>query len=598
MIDIPPAFIYILGVLLIPFFSGWVRKVWTLFVGAAGLLLVASFQTGASGLTFGLMPGVEIILLTIDPTRQVAGGIFALSGLLVLVYATYRDLPTVETIGILTSIGAAMGVVYAGDLVTVFVFWEALALASLLIIWSSKHAESGAAGFRYLLYHIFGGSCLLGGIAYEMITTGSAAIGPMGGVGLLLTFIGIGVNAAFIPLHMWVPDAYPRASIVGSVALCIFTTKAAVFLLAEIGGWGFMVAYMGGVMALYGGIYALMQDDIRRLLAYSIISQGGYIVAAVGAGSVAGIDAGLAHMVSDILFKSLLFMVAGAVILRTGSHRLSELGGLWKAMPVTTFCAVIGGLSLAGLPGLNGAVSKGMALEAAGLVPYLSPLLLISSIITVLYVYRFLYLGFFRPVSGARKDPLPRDPPIPMMIAMVISAFLCIVIGLFPEILTDLLPGGTAAHIFAPIDLIESAAIFAAAGVLLLAVRLLRCPWPGVTTDIDALYIRVGRGVTWFSATLLVDTANSIECAFERVVGRLKHISANPTVALQIAGKSAVLPFMRALSNLEKSQAYEKELAFLKDHYPDIQTSIWGGGYGIIFISIVAFLYFILDIAG
>lgn len=596
MIELPPAFIYLLGILLLPVL-GQVRKVWTLIVGVAGLLLVVSLQAAAPDLTVGLIPGIETVLLTVDPMRRLAGGIFALSGLLVLIYAMYRDLPTAETIGILASIGAAMGVVYAGDFITVFIFWELLALASLLIIWSSGAAESAGAGYRYLLFHIFGGTCLLGGIAHTVVTTGSAAIDPVGdGAGLLLMLVGIGVNAAFIPLHTWVPDAYPRASVVGSVALCIFTTKAAVFLLAAIGGWGVMVAYMGGAMALYGAVYALMQDDIRRLLAYSIISQGGYMVAAVGVGSVAGIDAGLAHMVNDILFKSLLFMAAGAVILRTGSHRLSELGRLGRTMPVTTLCAVIGGLSLAGLPGLNGAMSKGMVIEAAGVVPYLSPLLLVSAVITVLYVYRFLYLGFFRPAAGTREGILPKDPSVPMMVAMGVAALLCIAIGLFPEILTDLLPGGTGAHPFAPAYLLESAVIFAAAGALLLVVRPLRRPRPGVTTDIDALYIRAGRAVAWFSANPLTPTADAIGRGIEGAVTHIKRATANPAVAVQIAGKTVVLPFVRAFSDPSKSQAYEEDLSYLRDHYPDVQTDIWGGGYGIIFISIIAFLYFILDI--
>ncbi|MDN7013780.1 hypothetical protein FGW20_12215 [Methanoculleus sp. FWC-SCC3] len=597
MIEIPPAFVYLLGLLLLPALTGGARKVWALVVGVAGLLLAVSLPSTAPDLAFGFIPGIETVLLTVDPMRHLAGGIFAVSGLIALTYAAYRDLPAAETIGILASIGAAMGIVYAGDLITVFVFWELLALASLAIIWFSRAPESSGAGYRYLLFHIFGGACLLGGIACTTVATGSAAVGPVAdGAGLLFMLAGIGVNAAFIPLHTWVPDAYPRASVVGSVALSIFTTKAAVFLLAAIGGWGVAVAYMGGAMALYGAVFALMQDDIRRLLAYSIVSQVGYMVAAIGTGSVAGIDAGLAHMVNDILFKSLLFMAAGAVILRTGLQRLSDLGGLLRTMPATTLCAVVGGLALAGLPGLNGAVSKGMAIEAAGAVPYLSPLLLVSAVVTVIYVFRFLYLGFFRPAAGTREGLLPKDPPVPMLVAMGATALLCLAIGVFPHLLTDFLPGGTAAHAFAPAHLLESVGIFAAAGALLLLVPPLRRPWTGVETDIDALYIRAGHGVVWFSSHPLVHAADAIGSAIERVVGRFKHISANPTVAFQIAGKTVALPFVRAFSGSETSRAYEEELMFLKDHYPDVQTTIWGGGYGLIFISIVAFLYFIIDI--
>ena len=597
MIDIPPAFIYLLGILLLPVLTRQSRKVWTLIVGVAGLLLAILIPPTTADLTVWLIPGIETVLLTVDPMRQLAGGIFALSGLLVLIYASYRDLPTAETAGILTSIGAAMGVVYAGDLITVFIFWELLAVASLMIIWSSDVAESAGAGFRYLLFHIFGGTCLLGGVVHTVVTTGSAAIGPVGdGTGLLLMLVGIGVNAAFIPLHTWVPDAYPTASPVGSVALCIFATKAAVFLLAVVGGWSVAVAYMGGVMALYGAVYALMQDDIRRLLSYSIISQGGYMVAAIGVGSVAGIDAGLAHMVNDILFKSLLFMVAGTVILRTGSHRLSELGDLGRTMPVTALCALIGGLSLAGLPGLNGAMSKGMVIEAAAGVPYLSSLLLVSAVITVLYVFRFLYLGFFRRVVETREGILPKDPPAPMKIAMGVTSLICIAIGLFPHLLTNLLPGGTGAYPFAPIHLIESVGIFAVAGLVLFLVQPLRRPWHAATTDIDALYIRAGQAVTWFSAYPLRKTAEAIERGIEGMVMHLKHVMANPTVAIQIAGRTLLLPLVRAFSGPAERAAYEEDLMYLRDHYPDVQTTIWGGGYGIIFISIIAFLYFIFDI--
>ncbi len=594
MIGIPPAFVYLVGLLLLPVITGPIRKAWTLLVGAAGLVLALSLSSATPEMVIGVVPGIETVLLTTDPMRQLAGGIFALSGLIALIYAVYRDLPTTETIGILASIAAAMGIVYAGDFITVFAFWEFLAVASLAIIWSSKAPESSGAGYRYVLFHIFGGACFLGGIVYTVATTGSAAIGPVGdGAGLLLMLVGIGVNAAFIPLHTWVPDAYPRASVVGSVALSIFTTKAAVFLLAAIGGWGVAVAYMGGAMALYGAVYALMQDDIRRLLAYSIVSQVGYMVAAIGVGSVAGIDAGLAHMVNDILFKSLLFMTAGAVILRTGSHRLSDLGALGRTMPATTLCAVIGGLSLAGLPGLNGAVSKGMAIEAAGAVPYLSSILLISAVITVLYVFRFLYLGFFRPAVGTREGLLPKDPPAPMLVAMGATALLCLATGLFPHLLTDLLPGGTAAHAFASSHLLESAAIFAAAGALLLVIRPLRIPWRGVETDIDSLYIRAGKAVIWVSANPLVHTADWIGRRIEGLVTDFRLIAANPAVACQIAGRTLILPLVRTFSDRSGSEAYEKELSRMKDRYPDDQINIWGGGYGIIFISIVAFLYFI-----
>lgn len=593
MIDVPPGIIYLLGLLLVPFLPGLYRKGWVLFIGFSGLILTLLTDT-APDMVIHFIPGIETVLFTTDPLRQLAGGIFALSGLFVLIYASYRPLPVAETMGILASVGAALGVVFAGDFVTVFLFWELLAIAALAIIWSSKDPASSGAGFRYLLFHIFGGACLLGGIVYTVTLSGTAAIDqpvPEAGIGYLLMLVGIGVNAGFILLHTWAPDAYPKASAVGSVALCIFTTKAAVFLLAVLGGLGAPVAYLGGVMALYGALFALMQDDIRTLLSYSVISQGGYMIAAGGVGMAGGIDASLAHMVNDILFKSLLFMAAGAVIIRTGRNLMSESGGLYRTMPLTTLLAVIGGLSLAGLPGLNGAVSKGMVIDAAHDMQFLALILLASAVITVIYVVRFLYLVFFR---KSESDETPSsDAPVIMLIPMGILALLCIIIGLFPDLLTGLLPGGSAAHPFSPSHLTESAAIFAVAGVLLLLLPPLRNPWRRNRVDIDLLYIRAGQGVTWFSAHPLSDIAGF----FEDLVASLKHRTgvflANPSVACQITGRRLMLPLVRCCFPSSGAEAFEKDLAILTKRYPHDQINIWGGGYGILFISFITFVYFI-----
>ncbi|HDQ07798.1 MAG TPA: hypothetical protein ENN44_03335 [Methanoculleus sp.] len=597
MIALPPAFICLAGLIPVLVLRGSARNAWAVLTGAAALLAALALAGSSTELAVSLLPGIETVLLQVDPMRSLAGAVFALAGLLTLVYAACRELPAAETMGMTASLGATLGIVYAGDLITVFLFWELLALASLSIIWSSEDPGSQGAGYRYLLFHIFGGACLLGGIAYTVVTTGSAAIGPVAaGPGLLLMLTGIGVNAAFIPLHTWAPDAYPRASVAGSVALCIFTTKAAVFLLAAIGGWGVAVAYMGAAMALYGAVFALMQDDIRRLLSYSIISQVGYMVAAIGAGTAAGIDAGLAHMVNDILFKSLLFMAAGALIYRTGCMRLSGLGGLARPMPLTTACAVIGGLALAGLPGLNGAVSKGMVIEAAAGVPYLPEMLLAGAVVTVIYVLRFLWLAFFRPAPGTGEPALPREAPLPMLVAMGLTAALCLAIGLFPDLLTGLLPGGTHAHPFSPSHLIESAAVFAAGGALFLLLRPLRSPGWSFASDIDRLYIAAGKGVFWFSAHPLDRMAGAIGRITGILVDTLKKASQNPPVAGRIAGRTLALPVVRALADPEAAGAYEASLAEMQRTYPDEQIGIWGGGYGIVFVSIVAFLYFIFDL--
>ncbi len=592
---IPPAFIILAGLLLVSLFHGTARKIWVTGIGAGGVVAAVLAVPGTSGWSVTLAPGIELVLFSVDPVRFYAGVVFAGAALLAILYALFRDLPAAETMGILASAGAALGIVYAGDFITVFIFWELLALASLLIIWSAP--GSGGSGFRYLLYHIFGGACLLAGCAIAVVASGSTLLGPVvPGPGYLLIAIGIGVNAAFIPLHTWLPDAYPRASITGSVALSIFTTKVAVFLFVVIGGWGQAVAWMGASMAIYGAVFALLQDDIRRLLSYSVISQVGYMVAAIGIGTVAGIDAALAHMANDILFKALLFMAAGAVIYRTGTSRLSRLGGLAKTMPLTAVAAVIGGFALAGLPGLNGSVSKAMVIEAAAGIPYLALLLIIAAVITVLYVVRLLYFVFIRTAPASLHERGPDEAPVAMLAAMTVAAGCCLLFGLFPDLLTALLPGGTYAHPFSRAYLAESAAVFLAAGLLLLLVRPLRFPGWSFEADIDRVYCAAGHALAWFATYPLSAVTGSVNLLVSRMAFSVTWISRNPVMAIRIGGRTFALPVVRALSDPASTDAYVAALTGMRERYPDEKMGIRGSGYGLILVSIIAFLYYLYDV--
>jgi len=592
---IPPGFILLAGLLPLPLLTGTARKIWVAAVGSCGLAAALLAVSGQPGVPLTLAPGIELALFTVDPARAFAGVVFAGAALIAILYALHRDLPAPETMGILASAGAALGIVYAGDFLTVFIFWELLALASLAIIWSAPGA--GGPGFRYLLYHIFGGACLLAGCAIAAGASGSTLLAPVApGPGYLLLAIGIGVNAAFIPIHTWVPDAYPRTTVAGTVALSIFTTKAAVFLLVVLGGWGQGIAYMGAAMAIYGAVFALLQDDIRRLLSYSVVSQVGYMVAAVGVGTVAGIDAALAHMANDILFKALLFMAAGAVITRTGFSRMSRLGGLAGAMPLTAIAAVIGGFALAGVPGLNGSVSKGMVIGAAAGTPYLDALLLGAGVVTVLYVVRLLWFVFFRPAPDSLQERGQREAPVAMLAAMAVAAGCCLLIGLFPDLLTSYLPGGTHAHPFSPAHLTESAGVFLAAGFLLLAVRPLRSPGWAFETDIDRIYCSAGHALVWFAGTPLSAIAGGISRTVSRITCSISSISQNPVMALRIGWRTLALPVVRAFFDPAAAEAYEAALTGLRERYPDEVLGIRGSGYGLILISIIAFLYYLIDV--
>lgn len=592
---IPPALIILAGLILIPLFTGTARKFWVIAVGTGGLVAATLAMHSSSMWSVTFLPGIELVLFSVDPVRAYAGVVFAGAALLALLYAIFRDLPAFETMGILASAGAALGIVYAGDYITIFIFWEILALASLLVIWSAP--GSGNSGFRYLLYHIFGGACLLSGFAIVMADTGSSFIGPIApGPGYFLVAIGIGMNAAFIPLHTWVPDSYPRASVSGSVALSIFTTKVAVLLLVLIGGWGTGLVYMGALMALYGAVGALLQDDIRRLLSYSVISQVGYMVAAVGSGTVAGTDAALAHMANDILSKALLFMAAGAVIYRTGISRMSRLGGLSKTMPLTAVAAVIGGFALAGIPGLNGSASKGMVIKAGAGIPYLTPLLLIVAVITLLYVMRFLYFVFFRPAPDGRDGNSDGEAPMAMLAAMAVTAGSCLIFGLFPDFLTTFLPGGTSAHPFSPVQLAESAAVILIAIFLIILIRPLRSPGWSFEKDVDRFYCAVGKAVVWFARYPLDAVSEAVSSIIGWITSRATWFSQNPALAIRIEGRTIALPVVRALWDPASADRYGATLSAMRDLYSDEKPGIRGSGYGLILVSIIAFLYYLYGV--
>jgi len=242
------------------------------------------------------------------------------------------------------------------------------------VIWYTRTERATNAGMRYILFHLFGGCALLAGIIINYMSTGAISIvpGALGighfpvemGLGYFLLLIGIGVNTAFIFLHTWLPDSYPKATLAGAVFMCVFTTKTGVYVLARtfpgaklslfFGDGIPFIAYMGGLMCIYGVVFALLQNDVRKLLSYHIISQVGYMVAGVGIGTFIGINGGIAHVFNHILYKALLFMCMGAVIYSTGKMNLTELGGLARKMPVTTITCIIAALSISGVVGFNG----------------------------------------------------------------------------------------------------------------------------------------------------------------------------------------------------------------------------------------------------
>ena len=387
--------------------------------------------------------GFDLMPLRVDALSLAFGTVFAIIGLLGSIYALHmRDRH--QQVAVLFLGGGTLGVVFAGDLLTLVVFWEIMALASPYLINRGGRPESRAAAMRYLFVHVVGGAALLGGVLWHFADTGSLLFegfgGGSGGAAWLI-LIGFAVNAAIPPLHAWLKDAYPEASAPGAVFLSAFTTKAAVYvLLRGFAGWEMLIIF-GTVMALYGVVYAVLENDIRRLLAYHIISQVGFMVAAAGIGTHEAIEGATAHAFAHVLYKGLMLMATGAVMTATGTTKMTELGGLAPRMKVVFTLYMVGAFSISAVPLLAGFVSKSLITDAAvaGGHSLVAFMLYVASVGT--FLHTGLKLPYFTWFGPKREMPVALLAKVPagMYIGMAGTAALCIAIGLLPQIYYDFL---------------------------------------------------------------------------------------------------------------------------------------------------------------
>jgi len=439
--NFPPALIMILGALLVPLLRGRVRAAYMLALPVVSFGYLLSLPQGVSA----PLPlfGYELTVLRIDALSLLFGYLFHLAALIGLIYAL-RVRGAAEQSAALVYAGAAIGAVFAGDLITLFVFWEILAVSSVFLIWSRKTERAYRAGMRYLVVQVASGVILLAGIAWNAQRTGSIAfdasnLGALG-EGTLLIFIAFGIKGVFPLLHNWATDAYPEATATGAVFLSAFTTKVAVYALAR----GFpgteILIVIGTAMTAFPIFYAVIENDLRRVLVYSMINQIGFMMVGIGIGTELAINGAVSHAFNDVLFKSLLFMSMGAVLYRTGKINGSELGGLYKSMPATTVLCMIGAASISAFPLFSGFVSKSMVMSAAlkegyGWVWFV--LLFASAGVFHHAGIKIPFFAFFAHDSGIRCKEAPRN----MLIAMGIAAGFCIFNGMFPNaLLYRLLP--------------------------------------------------------------------------------------------------------------------------------------------------------------
>ncbi len=493
-----PSILFIAGAFLIPFLWGKVQKVYLLIIPAIAFLICIGASQGTYGVYNFL--GHDIIFAKIDKLSLVFSYVFTIMAFIGMMYGLHvKDVG--QHMAAYLYIGSALGVTFAGDYFTLFIFWEIMAFASAYLVFAQREDAAVKAGFRYILVHIAGGVFLLGGIILHYAETGSILFGPIeqnGSAAFYLIMIGFILNAAVPPLHAWLADAYPEATVTGAVFMCAFTTKTAVYVLVRAFPGTEILVWLGVIMALYGVVYAVLENDCRRLLAYHIVSQVGYMVAGVGMGTYMTLNGSVSHAFAHILYKALLFMGAGAVIYMTGRRKLTELGGLYRTMPVTLTLYMIGGFAISAFPLFSGFVSKSMVVSgaAADHRPIVVLLLTMASAGTFLHTgLKLPYYMFFGKDSGLR----PKEPPMNMLIAMGIAAFLCIAIGVVPGQLYNILPYPvhfepyTGDHVTSALGIL----MFTALGFFLLLKKL--DPEPTISADTDWFYRKGTLIFMWFA---------------------------------------------------------------------------------------------------
>ncbi|WP_430505095.1 Na(+)/H(+) antiporter subunit D [Haloparvum sp. PAK95] len=481
--------------------------------------------------------GFEAYLFNVDPFSRLMGIIFGLIGAIAILYSYASEAENVQTAFAMSYVGSSLGAVFAGDWLSLLFFWELMAVTSTLLVWHYG-GIAVRAGFRYALLHGIGGSLLMGAIIWHYVEVGTflfasvpggpEVAGMAAGVPQLLAALGIGVNVGFIGLHAWLPDTYPRPHIAASVFLCVYTTKTGVYGMYRAFPEGQLaIAYMGGAMAVFGAAMALLQSDMRRLLSYHIQSQVGYMVAGVGIPKALATAGAFGHVFNHILYKSLLFMTVGVVIYRTGEESLKKVGGLAREMPITAITFTIAALSIAGFPGFNGFVSKGMVIGAAHKkhLDVLWYLLLAGGVGTFL---SFIKLGYHAFLHGEYEGTVA-DANRGQSVAMISVAALCVVYGLVPDLLFDIIPlsGEFEFHVFTVGHIVEGL-VLALLGVVGFAVLKKPLKRVGRVPDVDALY---NRAAFYGGRALVVGVTETYAAVDRGVVGTVKsveRVGANP----------------------------------------------------------------------
>jgi len=519
-----PGLIVIVAGALLALLQGRVRAIIALGAPLAALALVVSAPDGVAWRAEYL--GLEIVPYAVDRLSRLFAIVFAImvfgGALFALGQKNRIELPAAFVYA-----GSAIGATLAGDLVTLFVFWELMAVGSTLVIWSAGTPRAYAASRRYLGVHLFGGVLLMAGVAGHVAATGSTAFVPLAldTPAHWLILAGFLINAGAPPLSAWLPDAYPEASWSGTVFLSAFTTKTAVYALLRGFPGAELLVWIGLFMVFYGIVYALLENDMRRILAYSIVNQVGFMITGIGIGTEVALNGAAAHAFAHILYKALLLMSAGSVLYATGRRKCTDLGGLFRTMPLTALCGGIGALAISSFPLTSGFVSKSMIGQAAVDQHLLWVSLALAAASAGVFLHagiKFPWFVFFQKDSGLR----PPEPPLNMRLAMLLFAALCVGLGIVYAPLYALLPYPvdyvpyTGAHVVVQLELLlySGLAFFVLLPMLRRTLTItLDTDWlyrrlaPVVLHGLDALLARGEAATRWMPGGLLLRIAAALQ---------------------------------------------------------------------------------------
>jgi multicomponent Na+:H+ antiporter subunit D len=493
-----PAIGFLLLALVLPFLPG--KTWWRWLLPVPAVLAIAAVFTLPVG-NYGTLEwfGFTLKMGRVDRLALIFANVFAIQALIGFIYAFHLKEKS-QHVAAALYVAGSFGCVFAGDYLTLFIFWELMSVGSVFLIWlnAKNNGRALGAGIRYFLVHTTGGLLILAGLLLRYKAVGSWDFVHVAQASAhyydWLIMIGFGVNAAFIVLHAWLPDAYPEATVTGAVFMSAFTTKTAVYTLARgFAGWDFL-AVMGVVMTLYGVFYATMENNARRILSYHIVSQVGYMVAGVGIGTALTMNGACAHAYAHILYKGLLFMSVGAVLYACGTAKLTELGGLVGKLPWVMLAYIVAGLSISGWPLFNGFISKSMTIAGA----FEDHRATLGLGMELAAVGTFLSVGIKLPYFAFwyKKDDTKRTlKPIPwnMYLAMAIASFLCILQGVYPQVLYSLLPYPVHYHPFTAWKVLQAVLLLSFTGLAFYIMRRIMKPHAQRNVDFEWFYILIGR---------------------------------------------------------------------------------------------------------